>query len=84
MINPFTINLPTLDLHQETIDISIYLINNFINENILLKENKLLIIHGIGKKTLQKAVRDYLNENKLVSKIELDPHNDGVTIVHLK
>ena len=45
----FIDNLPKLDLHGETRDSSRVLVKEFINDNYILKNNKIIIIHGIGK-----------------------------------
>lgn len=84
LLDPFTINLPHLDLHGETVETSIYLINSFINDNIKMKNNKIVIIHGRSTGILKKATQDTLSKSKMVYKYNIDPLNDGQTIVELK
>ena len=36
-------NLPTIDLHGETGDIAAILVKNFVNDNITLKNEKILV-----------------------------------------
>lgn len=81
--NPFHKHLPTIDLHGETLDIAIFKINEFIEENIKLKQYQILIIHGIGEKILLHAVRNLKNSNPLIESFELDIYNDGITILNL-
>ena len=42
-------NLPTLDLHGEYKESAIILTNEFINDNITLKNEYICVIHGIGQ-----------------------------------
>ena len=84
MLDPFTIYLPHLDLHGETTESSIFLLNSFINDNIKLKNNKIAVIHGKGEGILKKAIQDALKRTKKVSKYYIDPNNDGQTIIELK
>ena len=44
----FIDNLPTLDLHGFDRETARVLINDFINDNIKLKNQFVIIIHGIG------------------------------------
>ena len=46
IIDPFTVNLPHLDLHGETTWSSEVLINNFIRDNLILHNYQIVIIHG--------------------------------------
>lgn len=82
--NIFTKNLPSLDLHGETRDTARVLINDFIKENIKLKKDKIVIIHGIGTGILKKETQNILKNNKNVIEYGLDFMNEGSTIVRLK
>ena len=83
MINLYK-NLPTLDLHGETGEISRVLINDFIRDSLKMKKYKLIIIHGVGEKILQKVTKETLSKNKHVEEFKLDNFNDGQTLVLLK
>ena len=83
MINLYK-NLPTLDLHGETRDIAKVLINEFIEDNYKMKNTKLIIIHGVGTKTLLKETQNTLKNNKYVLEYKIDNFNTGQTIVTLK
>ena len=82
--NIFTSNLPKLDLHGETKDTARVLINDFIKDNIKLKNDKLVIIHGIGTGALKKETIATLKKNKNVIEFGLDFMNEGSTIVRIK
>lgn len=76
-------NLPTIDLHGETGDIAAILVKNFVNDNITLKNEKIVVIHGIGKGIVKKAVHNELKNNKNVRSFKLDNFNEGQTIIEL-
>lgn len=76
-------NLPTIDLHGETGDIAAILVKNFVNDNITLKNEKIVVIHGIGKGIVKKAVHNELKNNKNVRGFKLDNFNEGQTIIEL-
>ena len=59
-------NLPTLDLHGEIKDIAVIKINDFIKENIKLKNKYIVIIHGKGYEIIKKATYDTLKNNELL------------------
>lgn len=83
LIDPFTINLPHLDLHGETSDTIFYLIYSFIKDNYLLGNNKIIIIHGRSGGVLKKETQVILKNNKLVKNHYIDALNDGQTIVEI-
>ena len=83
MINLYK-NLPTLDLHGETRDIGKVLINEFIEDNYKMKNTKVIIIHGVGTKTILKETQNTLKNNKYVLEYKIDNFNTGQTIVTLK
>lgn len=82
--NIFTNNLPKLDLHGDTSDIARFKINEFINDNIKMKNDKIVIIHGIGTGVLKKTTQDTLKHHKNVLEYGIDFMNEGSTIVRLK
>lgn len=82
--DPFTINLPHLDIHGETSATSVAVINGFIKDNIKLKNKKIIIVHGKGAGILKKTTHELCKNNKLVEKYYIDGLNDGQTILELK
>ena len=77
-------SIPTLDLHGEYKDSAIILTQEFINDNIILKNEYVLIVHGIGSDILRKSVHEYLRKEKKVLEFKRDFFNPGCTIVKLK
>ncbi len=83
-IDPFLYNLPHLDLHGCDRTIARALIKEFIDENIRIKEKKIVIVHGKGSGILKNTTHDFLHTNKYVKEYKLNNYNDGETIVELK
>lgn len=79
----FIKNLPTLDLHGYDMQSAILATNTFIEDNIILKNKKIVIIHGIGKGLVKKAVHETLSKNKHILEYHTDNLNNGITIAHL-
>ena len=75
--------LPSLDLHGNTSDMIEVLINEFINDNIKLRNYKVVIIHGKGNGILKNKCHDLLKRNKRVNNFYHDTFNMGCTIVEL-
>lgn len=75
---------PKIDVHGETTDTVVFVVNDFINDNLKMKNEYILIIHGKGTGVLRKKVHEILKNNKMVNKYELDVMNLGQTIVKLK
>ncbi len=75
--------LPQLDLHGEYQFSAKYLTEEFINDNIFLKNYKICIIHGIGSGLVKKAVYEVLKKDKRVKLYKQDNMNPGCTIVEL-
>lgn len=82
--DPFTCNLPHLDIHGETEATCVAPITSFINDNIKLKNKKIIIIHGKGAGILKKATHELCKKNKNIEKYYIDGLNDGQTIIELK
>ena len=62
----FIDNLPTLDLHGFDRETARVAINDFINDNLKLKNNFVVIIHGIGSGVLRHTTQVVLQHNKKV------------------
>lgn len=76
--------IPTLDLHGESSDIARVLIEDFIRENMKLKNYNIAIIHGKGLGILKKTTHEVLRVNKNVLSYKIYYFNDGMTIVKLR
>lgn len=81
--DPFTARYPRKDIHGETASTCIAIIDEFINDNIKLKEKNIIIIHGKGSGILKKATHDHLKGHKMVQKYYINGLNDGETIIEL-
>ena len=79
-----TSKTPRLDLHGEIVPMVEVLVNSFIKENILLKNDTIIIIHGKSTNILTKEVHNVLKNNHQVKRFYLDNWNLGQTIVELK
>lgn len=82
-IDPFLKKLPQLDVHGETRDTVMTVVNDFINENYHLGKEKVCIIHGKGEDILRKFIHSELKKNKQVKSFNLYNMNLGCTIVEL-
>ena len=83
-IDPFLYNLPHLDLHGYDRTGAKAMIKMFIDENIRMKEHKIVIIHGKGSGVLKMATHEYLKTDRRVLDYKTNNYNDGETIVILK
>lgn len=79
----FLKNLPFVDLHGFDTESARVATNDFINDNLVLKNNKILIIHGKGTGVVKKSVHDTLSHRKEVIRYHTDTFNDGCTIAYL-
>ena len=77
-------NLPKIDLHGYDRDYARIQINDFIRDNYIQKNKKVIIVHGNGTGILRKTTHDTLKYNKLVASYKLDNFNSGTTIVEIK
>ena len=60
----FLKNLPSLDLHGYDRETARVATEDFIDENIILKNDKILIIHGKGLGVVRKSVHNVLSKRK--------------------
>lgn len=81
--NPFTAKYPSIDIHGETTDTCVFVIKDFINDNLKLKEKNIIIIHGKGEGKLKNATHELLRKHPKVVKYYIDMYNEGCTIVEL-
>ena len=84
IIDPFTVNLPSLDLHGFDRILAKIKTEEFIRDNVKLKNKQILIIHGIGEGILRREIYKLLSKNKYVESYNINGINTGATIVNLK
>ncbi len=80
----FTETLPKIDLHGLDRDTARVYVNDFVKDNIVLKNEFIVIIHGIGNGILKKEVHETLRKNKNVIEYKTLYNNNGSTIVKIK
>lgn len=82
--DPFLIILPSIDLHGLDRISARVKTEEFITDNLKLKNYEIIIIHGKGEGILKEEVHNYLKNDKRVTEYKTDNFNDGITIVKLK
>ena len=80
----FIDRFPKLDLHGYDRDYARILINDFIEEQYKLRQDRIVIIHGNGTGILKKMTQNLLKNHKRVESFKIDNFNTGMTIVTLK
>lgn len=80
----FTDSLPKIDLHGYKCEQIEYYVNDFIQDNITMKNKFIVIIHGIGANIIKNEVHKALKKNKNVLDYKLEFRNPGSTIVKIK
>lgn len=84
IVDPFTVLLPSIDLHGCDRVLARMKTNEFVNDNVKLRNKQILIIHGIGEGIVKDEVFKTLKQNKNVESFKLNLPNIGCTIVNLK
>lgn len=79
----FIDNLPTLDLHGVDRETARVMIDDFIKDNYVMKNNIIVIVHGIGSGILKTTTQNTLSKNKKVIEYKVFPFNVGCTIVRI-
>ena len=79
----FIDSLPSLDLHGYDRETARVAINDFINDNIKMKNKFVVIIHGIGSGILKDTTQTTLKKNKHVIEYKIYPFNIGCTLVNI-
>lgn len=80
----FIKNYPHIDLHGYDRESARVATNDFILENLILGNRKVVIIHGIGSGIVKQSVHKALSLNKNVLDYKTDNFNPGITIINLK
>ena len=79
----FINSFPTIDLHGYTREIAIIAIKEFINDNVKMKNEFIVIVHGKGTGILKETCLNVLKKNKYVKDYKIWYLNDGCTVVQL-
>lgn len=80
----FIERFPKLDLHGYDRQTARVAINDFIQDNLKMKNEFCLIIHGIGNGILYRITQETLKKNRHILQYQLHYFNSGCTIVQLK
>ena len=80
----YTKNSPTINLHGETRDTVVFLLDDFIKDNVKLGYEYIGVIHGYSSTILKNRIHGLLKKNNLVDSFKVDIFNPGLTIVKLK
>ena len=79
----FINNFPSIDLHGYTRDFAIIAIKEFINDNVKMKNEFIVIVHGKGTGILKETCLNVLKKNKYVKDYKIWYLNDGCPVVQL-
>lgn len=79
----FLKGLPKIDLHGYDAETARVATNDFINDNLIMNNDKLVIIHGKGMGIVKRSVHDVLSSRKEVIDFHTDNLNNGITIAYL-
>ena len=84
IVDPFLDFLPSIDLHGYDRVLARIKTEEFIKDSVLLRNKKVIIIHGKGEAIVKEEVFKTLKKNKNVESFKLNAMNIGSTIVNLK
>ncbi len=79
----FIDSYPKLDIHGYDRETGRVAINDFIKDNIKLKNNIIVIVHGKGSGILKTMTKETLKHNRYVIDHKIYNFNDGCTVVLL-
>ncbi|MCX7881904.1 MAG: Smr/MutS family protein [Brevinematales bacterium] len=77
----------TIDVRGKTVDEALREVEKVLDKALLQGVSRVSVIHGMGEGILQRAIHDFLSEQKHVEKYEFAPPNEGgrgKTLVTLK
>ena len=77
-------HLPKLDIHGVDAKSAEMYIKDFIEEQYNLKNEYIVIMHGIGQGILLKTTKKVLEKHDLVKDFKNLFQNRGCTVIHLK
>ena len=80
----YTSKSPTLNVHGETRDTVVFVLNDFIHDNYIMGNKYIGVIHGYSSTILKNKVHEVLKQNKYVESYYVDMFNPGLTIITLK
>ena len=75
---------PILNVHGETRDTVVFVLEDFINDNFKLQKEYIGVVHGRSSDILKIKIHELLKKNKKVDSFRVDIFNPGLTIIKLK
>lgn len=75
---------PHLELHGERAESVAFLLLDFIKDNIKMRKEYIVIIHGKGQGVLKEEAHLVLSKYKEVLDYKIVPENVGMTLVRLR
>lgn len=79
----FIDSLPKIDIHGLDRDSGAMYVRAFIKENIKLKQEYFVVVHGIGTGILRKMTHEVLKSEKKVIEFKTFFYNRGCTVVQV-
>lgn len=79
----FIDSYPKLDLHGYDRETARVAIDDFVRDNKKMKNEIVVIVHGIGSGILKDMTKKTLTKNKNVSEFAISYNNIGCTIVRI-
>lgn len=80
----FIDQFPSLDLHGYDRDYARIKINEFIQDNFIIGNEFVVIIHGVGSGVLKQETLETLRKNKNVIEYQIFRGNIGCTVVKIR
>jgi len=75
---------PSIDLHGYDRETARVAILDFIHDNIKMKNEYIVIVHGHNGKILKNMTQEVLKQHRQVEEYKIHPFNPGCTLVKLK
>lgn len=75
---------PKLDLHGFDRETARVAINDFIRDQVKLKQEIVVIVHGIGSGVLRRVTNETLRQNKMIVDYKSFYYNNGCTVAQIQ
>ena len=80
----FIDNLPKLDLHGFDRETARVAINDFVKDNIKMRNQFIVVVHGVGSGIIKNTTLETLKKNRNVKEYKIYNFNIGCTLVQLE
>lgn len=75
---------PKLDLHGFDRETARVAINDFIRDQVKLKQEIVVIVHGFGSGVLRRVTNETLRQNKMIVDYKSFYYNNGCTVAQIQ